>query len=548
MKNKKIILNDDARNLLKKGVDILALSVKATLGPGGRNVVIENDYGMPTSTKDGVTVAKSIKLKDSFENVGAQMVKEAAIQTNESVGDGTTTATVLAQAIINEGLKSLSVGVNAIEVKRGIEKGTKYVVEQLRALSTPISSNKEVAQIGTISANGDSDIGKYISEAMDEVGREGVILIEEGKSQDILLNIVEGMQFDRGYLSPYFINNNATMQCEFENPYILLYAEKISSIKPIVKVLEQIVTENRPLLIIAEDIENEALATLVVNKARGSMSVCAVKAPDFGDRRREILEDIAVLTGGTVITSQKGMKLEQVTKDQFGQSRRVTIDNKKTTIVDGKGTEEAIVKRAEEIKLLVDNSKSDYEKEKYQSRLAKLSGGVAVIEIGAESELEMKDKKLRTEDALHATKAAVEDGILPGGGIAYMIVNIQSEDSQSLPHLSRDEQIGFDILIRSLKSPFNTIVENCGLNGEAIWAKIERVKEDNTKVANRIGFDARKGEVTDMFESGIIDPTKVCITALQKAASVAGMILTTESVICNEEEKNQKEIDPNDNF
>jgi len=553
MKIKQIKLHEDARSYMKNGIDILAESVKATLGPAGRNVVVEDEFGGLISTKDGVTVAKSIKLENPFENVGAQMVKEASIQTNESVGDGTTTSTVLAHAIISEGLKSLSVGVNAIELKRGIDKATKLIADDLKNQSIQITKNEEIINVGTISSNGDTEIGKYIAKAMDEVGRDGVIMIEDGSTEDSL-EIVEGMQFERGYLSPYFINNNSTFQCIMENPYILLYDKKISSIKPLVKLLEQVVSENKPLLIIAEDIEGEALAVLVANKARGIMSVCAVKAPEFGDRRKEILEDLAVLTGGQVVSPEKGMSLDKINSSVFGTARTITIDNKKTTIIDGKGSEKDIIKRAEEIKTHIEKSTSDYEKEKLQSRLAKFSGGVAIIHIGAQSEIEMKDKKMRTEDALHATKAAVTDGILPGGGIALKnaeinILNKMNEISFS----SEDEKIGFNILLRSLKSPFNMIIENSGKNGDAIWERIlnQNHQEKDLRIINnntKIGYDVKNGEIINMLESGIIDPTKVCITSLQKAASVAGMILTTESIICNKIDKNDKEINPDELF
>lgn len=542
MKNKVIKLNSDARIALLNGIEVLSKSVGATLGPAGRNVVIESDYELPFSTKDGVTVAKSIKLKDSFENIGAQLVKEASIQTNDSVGDGTTTAVVLAHEIINEGLKTLTNGINAIELKRGIEKGVKYVVSELEKQSIPVTNNKELHQIATISANGDEEIGKMIAEAMDEVGKDGVIMIEDAKTSETVLEIVEGMQFERGYLSPYFITNNSNMMCELENPYILIFDKKINVLKGIVKVLDQIIQKDIPLLVIAEDVEGEALATLIVNKVRGTMKVAAIKAPEFGDRRKEILEDIAVLTGGTVISVEKGMSLEKLTIDQLGRARRVTIDNKKTTIVDGKGGENLILSRAEEIKAQIDLASSDYEKEKHQSRLARFSGGVAVIQLGAESELEMKDKKFRAEDALHAVKAAVEKGVISGGGIALMNIFKKFDDSKesiieytSIPKI---EKRGFEILMEAIKSPFKLIVENSGKNSEAIFSEIlheREFEEDNDK--SRIGFDAKSLVICNLIKVGIIDPLKVTITALQKAASIAGMILTTESVICNEEEK-----------
>lgn len=542
MKNKVIKLNSDARIALLNGIEVLSKSVGATLGPAGRNVVIESDYELPFSTKDGVTVAKSIKLKDSFENIGAQLVKEASIQTNDSVGDGTTTAVVLAHEIINEGLKTLTNGINAIELKRGIEKGVKYVVSELEKQSIPVTNNKELHQIATISANGDEEIGKMIAEAMDEVGKDGVIMIEDAKTSETVLEIVEGMQFERGYLSPYFITNNSNMMCELENPYILIFDKKINVLKGIVKVLDQIIQKDIPLLVIAEDVEGEALATLIVNKVRGTMKVAAIKAPEFGDRRKEILEDIAVLTGGTVISVEKGMSLEKLTIDQLGRARRVTIDNKKTTIVDGKGDENLILLRAEEIKAQIDLASSDYEKEKHQSRLARFSGGVAVIQLGAESELEMKDKKFRAEDALHAVKAAVEKGVISGGGIALMNIFKKFDDSKesiieytSIPKI---EKRGFEILMEAIKSPFKLIVENSGKNSEAIFSEILHEREFEEECdKSRIGFDAKSLVICNLIKVGIIDPLKVTITALQKAASIAGMILTTESVICNEEEK-----------
>ena len=552
MKNKVIKLNTDARSALLKGIEILSQSVGATLGPAGRNVVIESEYGSTFSTKDGVTVAKSIKLKDPFENTGAQLVKESAIQTNDSVGDGTTTAVVLAHEIISEGLKTLTNGINAVELKRGIEKGAKYVISELEKQSINVTTNTELNQIATISANGDIEIGKLISEAMDEVGKDGVIIIEEAKTSETLLEIVEGMQFERGYLSPYFINNNSSMQCELENPYILIYDKKINSLKGIIKVLDQIIQTNVPLLVIAEDVDGEALATLIVNKVRGTMKVAAIKAPEFGDRRKEILEDIAVLTGGVVISTEKGMSLEKLTLDQLGRARMVTINNKKTTIVDGKGLEEKILERAEEIKTQIELATSDYDKEKFQNRLARFSGGVAIVQIGAESELEMKDKKYRAEDALHAVKAAVEKGILPGGGIALMNIfnkfdNVK-ETILEYNSISKIEKRGFEILMEAIKSPFNLIVANSGKNADAIFENIKHERIDSsteTEISNEnIGYDAKRLIFCDLIVAGIIDPTKVTVTALQKAASVAAMILTTESVICNEEEKEKAPAAP----
>lgn len=547
MKHKIIKLNTEARSSLLTGINTLAKSVGATLGPAGRNVVIESEYGTPTSTKDGVTVAKSIILKDPFENIGAQMVKEAAIQTNDSVGDGTTTSVVLAHEIISEGLKNLTNGINSIELKRGIDKGVKYVISEIEKQSIAVTNNSEINNIATISANGDEEMGKLISEAIEEVGKDGVVMIEESKTSETILEIVEGMQFERGYLSPYFITNNANMMCELENPYILIYDKKISSIKSIVKVLDQIIQTNTPLLIIAEDLDGEALAMLVVNKVRGTMKVAAIKAPEFGDRRKEMLEDIAVLTGGTVISTEKGMSLEKLSLDQLGKARMITINNKKTTIVDGKGDEEKILARADEIKAQIEKADSDYEKEKYQSRLARFSGGVAVIQIGAESEIELKDKKYRAEDALNAAKAAIEKGILPGGGIAFMNIYdnfINNKESIiAWNSISKNEKRGFEILLEAIKAPFNLIVSNTGQNPEAVYTQIkyERLQDvdvDKPTFENsNIGYDAKNLAICDLIKVGIIDPTKVTVTAIQKAASVAGMLLTTESVICNEPEK-----------
>ena len=554
MKNKLIKLNTEARSELLKGIEILSHSVGVTLGPAGRNVVIESDYEIPFSTKDGVTVAKSIKLKDPFENIGAQLVKEAAIKTNDSVGDGTTTAVVLAHIIVKEGLKNLSNGINAIELKRGIDKATKYVVSQIEKQSIPVTDKKQIVEIATISANGDEEIGKFISEAMDEVGKDGVVMIEDAKTSESMLEVVEGMQLDRGYLSPYFISNNSTMQVELEDPLILLYDKKISSIKGFAKALDSLIQKNRPLLFIAEDVDGEALATLIVNKVRGTLRCAAIKSPEFGDRRKEVLEDIAVLTGGTVISPDKGMSLEKLTVEMLGQARLVTIDNKKTTIVDGKGDEDKIIARVEEIKKQLDlPTTSDYDKERIQTRLARLSGGVAIVKIGAESEIESKDKKFRAEDALNAVKAAIEKGILPGGGIALMNIFSKFENDKynidEYSSLTKDEQRGFEILIEAIKSPFSIIVENSGRNSAAIFEKIkqERKSQDDheyiendpiTDYENKnIGFDVKKLIISDLVDTGVIDPAKVTITALQKAASVAGMILITESVICNEEEK-----------
>jgi chaperonin GroEL len=520
-----LTFKDDARNKLKSGVDQLADAVSSTLGPAGRTVVIEKEHEH-VSTKDGVTVAKEIDLKDAIENSGAQMVKEVANQVNDEAGDGTTTATVLARAILTEGLKILTTGGNAVEIKRGINIATKEVVKGLDELSTEVSSAEEIQQVAKISANGDTEVGNLISEAMDKVGREGVVTVEESNTADDELELVEGMQFERGYLSPYFITNQQEMKVQLENPWILLYDKKISSLKEIVKILEQSIAANRPLLIIAEDVEGEALAGLIVNKARGTLQVAAIKAPEFGDRRTQCLEDIAALTGGTLISPSKGLKLDKFNTDDFGSAKLVTITNKYTTIIDGEGSSDAIEAKCEEIKTLIDNSTSDYDIEKAQERLAKLSGGVAIMKVGAETELELKEKKDRVEDALNATRAALDEGVVPGGGIALLtaINNITK------PKLQKDQSHGWDILIEACKSPFNTIMSNAGLNADVIWNEV------NNSDLSSAGYDARSEEVVDMIQSGIIDPTKVTKTALQKAASVAGTMLTTECVITTDKE------------
>jgi len=517
-----LTFDDKARIKLKSGVDQLANAVSATLGPAGRTVVIEKDHEH-VSTKDGVTVAKEVDLEDPVENAGAQMVKEVASQVNDEAGDGTTTATVLAQAIITEGLKTLSSGGNAVEIKRGITIATKEIISALDEISTEVSSAEEIQQVAKISANGDEIVGNLISEAMDKVGREGVITVEESNTADDELEIVEGMQFERGYLSPYFITNQQEMKVQLENPWILLYDKKISSLKEIVKILEQAIASNRPLLIIAEDVEGEALAGLIVNKARGTLSVAAVKAPEFGDRRTQCLEDLAVLTGGTLISPSKGLKLDKFTTEDFGTAKLVTINNKFTTIIDGDGTAEAISDRCLEIKTLIDNSTSDYDIEKSQERLAKLSGGVAILKVGAESELELKEKKDRVEDALNATRAALDEGIIPGGGVSLM--RAAESVLKSDNYKNADQLNGSEIIRKACKAPFNGIILNAGLNPEVIWNEV------SSSALNQAGFDARKEEIVDMLEAGIIDPTKVTKTALQKAASIAGTMLTTECVI-----------------
>ncbi len=517
-----LTFDDEARKKLKSGVDQLANAVSATLGPAGRTVVIEKEHEH-VSTKDGVSVAKEIDLEDAVENSGAQMVKEVANQVNDTAGDGTTTATVLAQAIFAEGLKTLSSGGNAVEVKRGIDKAVKEVISDLDKVSKEVNSSEEIQQVGKISANGDENIGNLISAAMDKVGREGVVTVEENNVAEDELEVVEGMQFERGYLSPYFITNQQELKVQLENPWILLYDKKISSLKDLVKVLEQAIAQDRPLFIIAEDIEGEALAGLIVNKARGTCRVAAVKAPEFGDRRTQYLEDLAALTGGTVISPNKGLKLDKVTAEDFGTCKMITVTNKYTTIIDGAGDVKDIEARCEEIKTIIDNATSDYDIEKAQERLAKLSGGVAILKVGAETELELKEKKDRVEDALNATRAALDEGIIAGGGVALKRAAAGIEFGC---YDNSDQNDGALIISRACEKPFDTIMENAGLNSEVIWNKIEASQYNGTG-----GYDARKEVVVDMFEAGIIDPTKVTKTALQKAASVAGTLLTTECVI-----------------
>ena len=525
MAKKNLKFESYARQEIKAGVDKLAKAVKSTLGPRGRNVVIEQPYGGPTTTKDGVSVAKEVELEDAVENMGAQMVKEVAIQTNDQAGDGTTTAIVLAQSIVDQGFKAVSEGTNPVELKRGIDKAVSVVSDKLTQMSKEVVSSEEVAQVGTISANNDPEIGGLLSTAMEKVGKEGVITVEEGNTSETTLEVVEGMQFDRGYISPYFITNKTSMKVELEDPYILLYDKKITALNDVMKILESAVQQSRSMLIVAEDIEGEALATLVVNNLRGTFQVCAVKAPGFGDKRKAMLEDIATLTGATVISSDRGMKLTDATTDHLGTSKRVVVDNKTTTVVDGAGTETDIVSRVETIKSEIESSTSDYDKEKLQERLAKLSGGVAVIKIGAESELEMKEKKDRLDDALNATKAAVEEGVVPGGGTALLKI------AKSLKNIEVDndeQKLGANIIVNACYAPFKAIMVNAGLEPETVFSKLPTTKKDIN-----VGFDARNEKYTDMFKAGIIDPTKVTRTALQKAASVAGLILTTECVITN---------------
>jgi chaperonin GroEL len=521
---KQIFFDLEARNKMKKGVDTLANAVKVTLGPKGRNVVIEKKFGAPAVTKDGVTVAKEIELEDAVENMGAQMVKEVASKTADVAGDGTTTATVLAQSIITEGLKNVAAGANPMDLKRGIDKAVEKVIDALKAQSQAVGNdNKKIEAVATISANNDPFIGKLIAEAMQKVGKDGVITVEEAKGTDTTVEVVEGMQFDRGYISPYFVTNSEKMEAEIQSPMILIYDKKISAMKDILHILEKVAQSGRPLLIIAEDLEGEALATLVVNKLRGTLKVAAVKAPGFGDRRKEMLQDIAILTKGIVISEEQGYKLENADLSYLGQAASVTIDKDNTTIVGGKGKKDDIIARINQIKAQIEVTSSDYDKEKLQERLAKLSGGVAVLNIGAATEVEMKEKKDRVDDALHATRAAVEEGIVPGGGTAF-IRAIASLDS--FRSSNEDEKLGVQIVRRALESPIRTIVENAGLEGSVIVNKIKDGKGD-------FGFNARTEEFENLLKAGVIDPTKVTRVALENAASIAGMLLTTECVIAD---------------
>jgi len=515
----------EARTALKRGVDKLADAVKVTLGPRGRNVVIDKKFGAPTMTKDGVTVAKEIELENSVENMGAQMVREVASKTSDVAGDGTTTATVLAQAIITEGLKNVTAGANPMDLKRGIDVAVTQVMDYLKSISKDVSNKEEIAQIGTISANNDTSIGDLISEAMEKVGNEGVITVEEAKSTETFLETVEGMQFDRGYLSPYFVTNADNMEAELENPYILIHEKKISNMKELLPVLEKVVQAGKSLLVIAEDIEGEALATLVMNKLRGSFKVAAIKAPGFGDRRKAMMQDIAVLTGGIVISEEQGYKLENADLSYLGEARNVTIDKDNTTIVEGKGEHDAVLARINEIKVQIEKSTSDYDKEKLQERLAKLSGGVAVLNIGAATEVELKEKKARVEDALHATRAAVKEGIVAGGGVAL----IRAIDAIDTKGMETDVAIGAGILKKALEAPARLIISNAGLEESVVVNKIKESKGTH-------GFDARNEEYVDMVKAGIIDPTLVTRTAVQNAASIAGLLLTTEATISDRPE------------
>ena len=517
---KEIKYDVEARGALKRGVDKLANAVKVTLGPKGRNVVIEKKFGAPTVTKDGVTVAKEIELENKMEDVGAQMVKEVASKTSDVAGDGTTTATVLAQAIVTEGLKNVTAGANPMSIKRGIDAAAAAVVDSLKSQSKDLPDSTQIANVATISANDDREIGDKIAEAMEKVGKDGVITVEDSKTAETYLETVEGMQFDRGYLSPYFVTNSESMDAELEDPYILIHDKKISNMKDLLSLLEKVVQTGKPVVIIAEDIEGEALATLVVNKLRGTFKVLAVKAPGFGDRRKAMLEDIAVLTGSTVISEDAGYKLDNATIEYLGTAKRVISDKDNTTIVDGGGSSDAIKARINEIKVQIDKTSSDYDREKLQERLAKLSGGVAVINVGAATELEMKEKKARVEDALHATRAAVEEGIIPGGGVALL----RAVPALSKVKVDEDQQVGIDIVARALEAPVRQICENAGVESSIVVQNIKDKKGDH-------GFDARNGEYVRMFEAGIIDPTKVARVAVQNAASIAGMILTTEVAV-----------------
>lgn len=533
---KEIKFNTEARDLMKKGVDELANAVKVTLGPKGRNVVIEKKFGAPHITKDGVSVAKEIELSDAYANIGAQMVKEVASKTGDDAGDGTTTATILAQAIINVGLKNVTAGANPMELKRGIDKAVAAVVKHLEGQKEEVGNNFEkIRQVGRISANGDETIGNLIAEAMEEVGIEGVITVEEAKGTETEVKTVGGMQFDRGYISPYFVTDSEKMVCEFENPYILLYDKKISSMKELLPVLEPVAQSGRALLIIAEDVESEALATLVVNRLRGSLKIAAVKAPGFGDRRKEMLEDIAILTGGVVTSEDKGLKLENLTIDMLGRADKVTIDKENTTIVKGAGQKEMVQERIEQIKKLIENSTSDYDKEKLKERLAKLAGGVAVLYVGAASEVEMKEKKDRVDDALSATRAAIAEGIVPGGGVAYIRAIAKLEGVKGV---NDDETTGMAIVKRAIEEPLRQIVHNAGEEGSVI---VQKVKEGDADY----GYNARTGEYEHLLAAGVIDPAKVTRVALENAASIAGMFLTTECVIAEKKEENPAPAMPN---
>ncbi len=532
MAAKEVKFHTDAREKMLRGVDILANAVKVTLGPKGRNVVIDKSFGAPRITKDGVSVAKEIELEDKFENMGAQMLREVASKTNDLAGDGTTTATVLAQAIVKEGAKAVASGLNPMDLKRGVDLAVEAVVAELKANARKISNNAEIAQVGTISANGDTEIGRYLAEAMEKVGNDGVITVEEAKTAETELEVVEGMQFDRGYLSPYFVTNQEKMRVELDDPYILIHEKKLSNLQALLPVLEAVVQSGKPLVIIAEDVEGEALATLVVNKLRGGLKVAAVKAPGFGDRRKAMLEDIAILTGGTVISEDLGIKLENVTLNMLGRSKKVSIEKENTTIINGAGSKTEIDGRVAQIKAQIEETSSDYDREKLQERLAKLAGGVAVIRVGGSTEVEVKEKKDRVDDALHATRAAVEEGILPGGGVA-LLRSVKALDNLKAPN--DDQRVGIDIIRRAIEAPVRQIAENAGAEGSIIVGKLREKSEF------AYGWNAQTGEYGDLFAQGVIDPAKVVRTALQDAASVAGLLITTEAMIA---EKPKKEAAP----
>ncbi|MQX42922.1 chaperonin GroEL [Sinorhizobium meliloti] len=525
---KEVRFHSDAREKMLRGVDILANAVKVTLGPKGRNVVLDKSFGAPRITKDGVTVAKEIELEDKFENMGAQMVREVASKTSDIAGDGTTTATVLAQAIVREGAKAVASGMDPMDLKRGIDKAVDAIVEELRSKARKVTRNDEIAQVGTISANGDTEIGRFLAQAMEKVGNEGVITVEEAKTAETELEVVEGMQFDRGYLSPYFITNQEKMRVELEEPYVLIHEKKLSNLQAMLPVLESVVQSGKPLLIIAEDVEGEALATLVVNRLRGGLKVAAVKAPGFGDRRKAMLEDIAVLTGGTTISEDLGIKLENVTLDMLGRAKRIVVEKENTTIVDGAGSKEQIQGRVAQIKAQIEETTSDYDREKLQERLAKLAGGVAVIRVGGSTEVEVKERKDRVDDAMHATRAAVEEGILPGGGVALLravtaLKNVQTDNA--------DQRHGVEIVRRALEAPVRQIAENAGAEGSIIVGKLREASELS------YGWNAQTNEFGDLFEQGVIDPVKVVRTALEDAASVAGLLVTTEAMVAEKPKK-----------
>ena len=530
MAAKEVKFHIDAREKMLRGVDILANAVKVTLGPKGRNVVIDKSFGAPRITKDGVSVAKEIELEDKFENMGAQMLREVASKTNDLAGDGTTTATVLAQAIVKEGAKAVASGMNPMDLKRGIDIAVDAVVKELKANARKISKNEEIAQVGTISANGDTEIGRFLAEAMEKVGNEGVITVEEAKTADTELEVVEGMQFDRGYLSPYFVTNQDKMRVELDDPYILIHEKKLGNLQAMLPILEAVVQSGKPLLIIAEDVEGEALATLVVNKLRGGLKVAAVKAPGFGDRRKAMLEDIAILTGGTVISEDLGIKLENVTLQMLGRAKKVAIDKDNTTVIDGAGSKAEIDGRTTQIRAQIEETTSDYDREKLQERLAKLAGGVAVIRVGGSTEVEVKEKKDRVDDALHATRAAVEEGVLPGGGVALLRAVKALENLQTA---NPDQRVGVDIVRRAIEAPVRQIAENAGAEGSVIVGKLREKSEFSW------GWNAQTNEFGDLYVQGVIDPAKVVRTALQDAASVAGLLVTTEAMIAEKPKKDK---------